>query len=51
MVFGEESAGESGESVVDVLDKGRSILEWPFWRLFYQQFELEIDQKLKQEQI
>ena len=34
VVFGEESAGEGGEDVVDVLDKGVSILGWPFWREF-----------------
>ena len=34
VVFGEESTGEGGEAVVDVLDKGRSILGWPFWRVF-----------------
>ena len=34
VVFGEESAGEGGEAVIDVLDKGRSILGWPFWREF-----------------
>ena len=51
VIFGEESAGEGGEAVVDVLDKGRSILGLPFWRVFYQQFKLEIDQELKQEQI
>ena len=34
VVFGEESAGEDGEAVVDVLDKGVSILGWPFWREF-----------------
>ena len=34
VVFGEESAGEGGEAVVDVLDKGQSILGWPFWRDF-----------------
>ena len=34
VVFGEESAGEGGEDVVDVFDKGVSILGWPFWREF-----------------
>ena len=34
VVFGEESVGEGGEDVVDVLDKGVSILGWPFWREF-----------------
>ena len=34
VVFGEESEGEGGEAVVDVLDKGVSILGWPFWREF-----------------
>ena len=34
MVFGEESAGEGAEDVVDVLDKGVSILGWPLWMEF-----------------
>ena len=34
VVFVVESAGEGGEYVVDVLDKGVSILGWPLWMEF-----------------
>ena len=51
MVFGEESAGEGGEDVVDVLDKECQFWGGHFGWNFYQLFKLEIDQNLKQEQI